>query len=68
MMKDFLGNHFNAKTLDFFKFDHGGSLKKYIIKITMHSSCEIEYFVETHLCKLCAILRLRVLRVVCPHY
>ena len=23
----------------------------YIIKIKMHSSCEIEYFVETHLCK-----------------
>ena len=24
----------------------------YIIKIKIHSSCEIEYFVETHLCKL----------------
>ena len=24
-----------------------------IIKIKIHSSCEIEYFVETHLCKLC---------------
>ena len=33
----------------------------------IHSSCEIEDFVETHLCKLCAILRSRVLRVVCPH-
>ena len=30
---------------------------KYIIKIKIHSSCEIEYFVETHLCKLCVILR-----------
>ena len=39
----------------------------HIIKIKIHSSCEIEYFVETHLCKLCVILRLRVLRVVCPH-
>ena len=29
----------------------------YIIKIKIHSSCEIEYFVETHLCKLCVILR-----------
>ena len=40
-----------------------------IIKIKIHSSsCEIEYFVETHLCKLCVILlRSRVLRVVCPH-
>ena len=27
----------------------------YIIKIKIHSSCEIEYVVETHLCKLCDI-------------
>ena len=40
---------------------------KYIIKIKIHSSCEIEDFVETHLCKLCVILRSRALRVVCPH-
>ena len=26
-----------------------------IIKIKVHSSCEIEHFVETHLCKLCVI-------------
>ena len=39
----------------------------YIIKIKIRSSCEIEYFVETHLRKLCVILRSRVLRVVCPH-
>ena len=37
------------------------------IKIKIHSSCEIEDFVETHLFKLCVILRWRVLRVVCPH-
>ena len=37
------------------------------IEIKIHSSCNIEYFVETHLCKLCVILRSRVLRVVCPH-
>ena len=37
------------------------------LKIIIHSSCEIEYFVETHLCKLCVILRSRVLRVVSPH-
>ena len=36
-----------------------------IIKIKLQSSCEIEDFVETHLCKLCVILRSRVLRVVC---
>ena len=40
----------------------------YIIKNETHSSCEIEDFVETHLCKLCVILRSLVLRVVCPHY
>ena len=32
-----------------------------------YSRCEIEYFVETHLCKLCVILRSRVLRVACPY-
>ena len=37
------------------------------IKIIIHSSCEIEDFVETHICKLCVILRSRVLRVVCPY-
>ena len=31
----------------------------------IHSSCEIEGFVETHFCKLCVILRSRVVRVVC---
>ena len=43
------------------------SLQIYIIKIKIHSSCEIEDFVETHLFKLCVILRSRALRVVCPH-
>ena len=37
------------------------------MKNILHSSCDIEYFVETHHCKLCVILRSRVLRVVCPH-
>ena len=36
-------------------------------KIRIHSVCEIEDLVETHLCKTCVILRSRVLRVVCPH-
>ena len=36
-------------------------------KIQIQSSCEIEYFVETHVCKLCVIFQSRVLRVVCPH-
>ena len=45
----------------------GAYIFYYIIKIKIHSGCEIEYFVETHLCKLCVILRSRVLRVVCPH-
>ena len=30
----------------------------FFLKIRIHSSCEIEYFVETHLCKLCVILRI----------
>ena len=30
----------------------------------IHSSCEIEDFVEIHLCKLCVILRSRALRVI----
>ena len=29
---------------------------KDIIQIKIHSSCETEYSVETHLCKLCVIL------------
>ena len=33
----------------------------------IHSSCEIEDFVETHICKLCVILRSRVLRVDSPY-
>ena len=38
-----------------------------LYRMKIHPSCEIEYFVETHLCKLCVILRSRVLRVVCPY-
>ena len=38
-----------------------------IAKIKVHSSCEIEHLVETHICKLCVILRSRVLQVARPH-
>ena len=34
----------------------------------IHSSCEIEYFVETHLCKLCVILRSRVYTIYTHKY
>ena len=44
-----------------------GTVLQYITKLKLHSSCEIEDFVETHLCKLCVILKSRVLLVVCPH-
>ena len=30
-----------------------------------NASCEVEDFIETHLCKLRGILRLRVLRILC---
>ena len=35
----------------------GFPVLQYSIKIEIHFSCEIEDFVETHLCKLCVILR-----------
>ena len=51
--------------------EKGNNPNKYttnrIKKTHTHSGCEIEDFVETHLCELCVILRSRVLRVVCPH-
>ena len=48
-------------------FDRTFIYTMYIIKIEIHSKCEIEDCLETHLCKLCVILRSRVSRVVCPH-
>ena len=36
----------------------------YIMKIKIHSSWEIECFVETHICKLRVILRSRVLPLI----
>ena len=41
-----------------------GRLFDIYYKHKIHSSCEIEDFGGTHLCKLCVILRSRVLRVV----
>ena len=35
------------------------------MKIKIHSSCDVEDFVETHFCKLSVILRSLVLRGVC---
>ena len=59
-----MGSHrwaFSYTKYDFY------SILEIIIKIKIHSSCDIEDFledfVETHLCKLCAILRSRVLVV-----
>ena len=39
----------------------------YYTKRKMRSSCEGEESVDTHLCKLCVILRSCVLLDVCPH-
>ena len=47
-------------SLVFFIFSH-------VLIEKIHFSCKIKYFAETHLCKLCVILRSRVLRVVCSH-
>ena len=33
-----------------------GTLHNILKKMKIHSSCEIEDFVETHICKLCVIL------------
>ena len=37
----------------------------FVISFFFNVTCEMEDFVETHLCKLCGILRSRVLRVLC---
>ena len=37
------------------------------VKMNIHTTSEVGDFVQTHFCKLCGILRSRVLRVVCPH-
>ena len=39
----------------------------FIIKTKIHSSCESEDFVETHICRPCVKLRSRVLPGVRPH-
>ena len=49
------------------RYENAVPVPRVFIKIQIHSSCEIENFVESHLCKLCVILRSRVLRVVCTH-
>ena len=46
--------------------DQDSCISIFFQKMKIHSSCEIEHFVETHLCKLCVIVRSRALRVVCP--
>ena len=42
----------------------------HIVNMEIHSGQlgDIEDFVETHICKLCVILRSRVLLGVCPHW
>ena len=63
-----LTNHNPEDVFDRLLTDHNHTiLPIHIIKIEIHSSCEIEYFVKSHLCKLCVILRSHVVRVVCPH-
>ena len=56
-----------SKTLIHVKRSTNFAITELLYKMKIHTSCEIEDFVETHLCKLCVILRSRVLRVVCPN-
>ena len=61
-----LGRQFKDRDTSYKYSRRGGYAMSYIIKIKIHSSCEIEYFVEIHLCTLCVILRYIYMR--CHHY
>ena len=64
--------HLEQSTYIHIIFDLTAGVYFYFLNILyqkIHFSCEIEDCVETHRCKLCAVLRSSVLRVVCvdPH-
>ena len=51
--RSYHGDCFYRSVFTCFGTKYNANLTAVILTIKIYSSCEIEYFVETHLCKLC---------------